>query len=194
MHSAQIGIGSALDSSEFFMWHGEAESVHHWAWCHSCPLSSYPFSRQGALHQSISNLDTDSPVQGSIRVSAFMHPILSILCLLQRGLRNGLEAVAAIAEGLCTDPDLAAAPSDMPSTSDSGSHTHDITGAPAFPLACVLLHSCTVLDSCIPLNVLGLSMLHMCKTCVASEASSSLMVGIYLTAAGMALHAHSHAT
>ncbi|EIE18491.1 hypothetical protein COCSUDRAFT_68230 [Coccomyxa subellipsoidea C-169] len=45
-----------------------------------------------------------------------------------RGLRNGLEAVAAIAEGLCTDPDLAAAPSDMPSTSDSGSHTHDITG------------------------------------------------------------------
>ena len=51
-------------------------------------------------------------------------------CVLQRGLRNGLvEAVAAVAGGLsCTDPDLTAAPSDMPSTSDSGSHTHDITG------------------------------------------------------------------
>ncbi|CAL8465953.1 g5489 [Coccomyxa elongata] len=47
-----------------------------------------------------------------------------------RGFRNGLvEAVAAVAGGLsCGDPDLAAAPSDMPSTSDSGSHTHDITG------------------------------------------------------------------
>lgn len=51
-----------------------------------------------------------------------------LLCCVQRGMRHGLvEAVAAVAGGL-SEADLAAAPSDMPSTSDSGSHTRDITG------------------------------------------------------------------
>ena len=57
--------------------------------------------------------------------------MLKLPLFLQRALKGGLvAAVAAAAEGLSAfaDPDLAAAPSDMPSTSDSGSQTHARAG------------------------------------------------------------------
>lgn len=50
---------------------------------------------------------------------------------MQRGFKGGLvAAVAAAAEDLSAfaDPDLAAAPSDMPTTSESGSQTLGHTG------------------------------------------------------------------